>query len=674
MSKPLKIVAGVVVALLLAAGAMLAYLAANFDPNDYKPVAIERVQRDYHRTLAIPGPVELAFWPDLGVKLGAASLSEPDGRTPFASLRSAHVSLAIWPLLSGKVVVHRITLDGLSASLTRLPDGRLSIDDLLGTPAAKAGGGGSAATTTAGAAPAFDVAGIAVTDARLRFDDRQGGRRIELAPLELQTGRLAPGTPTELHLKTQAKASSPDADVALTVDGRLLFEAGHLEVDDLEARLDGRVLERPGSSLKLALPRLELRERVLSAPRLALDAQLGGAAPVQLKLDADLAGTLGAGGAITLPRLVLGATLPGPRGAIDLAAQGSGRVRPDTQDAELQLAGTIDGSRFKASAGVLRFSPLQTRFDLDVDRLDLDRYRAPAPAAAASSPAADVPVDLAALRELRSQGTLRVGTLRVAGLQLGELRATLKAADGRMAIDPLQARLYDGSVSGSLRLDASAGAPRVALAQTLAGVQLGPLLKDLLGRAPLIDGRGSVDLDVDAQGASVMAMRRSLAGRAKLALVDGAVHGFNVAQAIRDAKARVGLGGGASGGTGSAAERTDFSELGGSFVIAHGVAHNDDLQAKSPLLRIGGSGDVDLANERLDYTVKATVVGTLQGQGGPELQALSGQTIPVRLSGPFSAIGWHVDFAGLAKDLARQKVGEKAKAELQERLKKLFGR
>ncbi|MGE5648765.1 MAG: AsmA-like C-terminal region-containing protein, partial [Bacillota bacterium] len=141
-----------------------------------------------------------------------------------------------------------------------------------------------------------------------------------------------------------------------------------------------------------------------------------------------------------------------------------------------------------------------------------------------------------------------------------------------------------------------------------------------------------------------------------------------------------------------AAEKTDFSELSGSFRIANGVAHNDDLSIKSPLMRIGGSGDIDLGAERLDYLVRATVVQSLQGQGGPELQALRGVTVPVRLSGPFAALGWRIDFAGMASELAKQRIDEKkeevkSKAQkaleeekakvqdqLKDQLKGLFGR
>jgi AsmA protein len=83
------------------------------------------------------------------------------------------------------------------------------------------------------------------------------------------------------------------------------------------------------------------------------------------------------------------------------------------------------------------------------------------------------------------------------------------------------------------------------------------------------------------------------------------------------------------------------------------------LSAKTPLFRLGGSGDINLGESSLDYTARATVVPTLQGQGGPELQELKGLTVPVKLSGPFTAISWKVDLGGLASNRAKELIEDK---------------
>ena len=612
--------------------AVAAYLVATFDPNDHKALLVERVQKDYQRTLAIPGPIALTLFPRLGLKLGAVSLSERQGRDEFASLQTAQVSLAVWPLLRREVVVDRVAVSGLRAKVTRFKDGRLSIDDLTSRDAA--------AAPPAAAAPAapplrLDIAGIAITDAAFTFDDQQAPRRVTLTNASVEAGRVAPGLTVPLALKGRLDANAPALGADLALEGRLTLgpAPGRVVVDALKAEVAATLDGRPWK------------------------ATLAGT------FDGDTVAQRYA-----LNGLALDAVLPHPRGGnVALAAKGGVSAllgEPGRVDAK--LAGRFDESTFTLAVDLPRLTPPALRFDAEFDRLDLDRYRSPAaPAGAASAAAPDSPLDLSALRDLDASGQLRIGTLQALNLKAGAVRVGLRAAGGRLVFDPLAAELYAGRLAGRASVAATA-APRVALDAQLRGISIGPLLKDLTGEGRL-EGRGDVTLDVTTAGRTVGAMTKALDGRAALRLQDGAVRGINVAQAIRQAKAL--LGGGGGGGTAGQGEATDFSELGASFTIAGGVAHNEDLDAKSPLLRVGGRGDIDLGAGRLDYLVKVTVVATLEGQGGAELQALRGQTVPVKLSGPFSAIDWKIDFGAIAKDAARQKLEDKLGGPLEDKAK-----
>jgi AsmA protein len=390
---------------------------------------------------------------------------------------------------------------------------------------------------------------------------------------------------------------------------------------------------------------------------------------------------------IDLSKIVAAFNLPNPAGgSLKLKADGQANANLEKQTVAATFKGNLDESAFDAKLGVVKFSPLALTFDVGIDKLDVDRYQSKSTAAATPQKAGpEKPLDLSSLKTLNAKGSLKVGALKVENIKASNVRIDINAADGKVDVNPLTASLYGGSVAGSMTLTAT-GTPHLAMRQKLTGINIGPLLKDAIDKEP-IDGKGNVQLDVTTQGAMVSQMKKALAGTAQLELRDGAIHGINLAQMIRDAKAKLGAisGGTQQTGTSSANEKTDFSELKGSFRIANGVAHNDDLSAKSPLIRVGGAGDIDIANERLDYLVKATVVSTLQGQGGPELQALKGVTIPVKLTGPFTAIGWKIDFGGMVNDLAKQKldtkkeeIKEEAKTKMEKQLKEglkgLFGK
>src|SRR5256885_3952956 len=113
-------------------------------------------------------------------------------------------------------------------------------------------------------------------------------------------------------------------------------------------------------------------------------------------------------------------------------------------------------------------------------------------------------------------------------------------------------------------------------------------------------------------------MKKGVSGGASLALRDSSLKGVNLAELLRKARSLRGSNPPAEQAA-TPAERTDFTELGASFVIRNGVAHNDDLSAKSPLLRLAGSGDIDIGGNSIAYLIKPSVVATSRGQVRQEL-------------------------------------------------------
>jgi AsmA protein len=334
-------------------------------------------------------------------------------------------------------------------------------------------------------------------------------------------------------------------------------------------------------------------------------------------------------------------------------------------------------------------------FEASVDKLNLDRYLgAQEKAPAASKPAAqakpqqaakqeDSPVDFSALKGINAKGRVHVGALEVRGLKLADLDAQINAAKGRVAVAPHSAKGYEGTISGELVVDANKN--QVVLKEKLSGISVGPILRDF-AQQDRLEGKGDISIDVTAAGATVNAMKRSLAGAAKVHLRDGAIKGINIGEILQRARTALGSRSAAQGETAAdKSQKTDFSELSASFAIKNGVAHNQDLDAKAPLFRLGGAGDINIAASSLNYLAKASLVATAQGQGGRERDRLAGLTVPVRLSGPFDDLKYEVDYRGMAGEAAKSEIGGKIKDRLEEsvgdrkdkiqdRLKGLLGR
>jgi AsmA protein len=587
--------------------AVVAFVVATFDPNRYKGEIEKQVKERTGRTLKFQGDIGLAFWPSIGAKVGKVTLSRRASANEFASLDSAHVAVALLPLLRGEVRVDQVSVDGLKASIIRAKGGKFDFEDLLGA-AGKGAANAAPAGTAARGDVKFDVAGLRLTNAAFAYLDEGSGQRLEIQELGLSTGRIAESIPAKLALSARVKGKNPALDMKLSLDG----------------------------TYRLSLAR---QEYALSGMQLNVD-----------------------GAAADFSRIALAVT-------------GSVAAHVAKETVEADLVAKFDDTALKAKLGMAGFKLPHTTFDVDVDKIDLDRYlKAPpggkAAPAAASPASADVPVDLSPLEGLRADGKLAIGALQLMGLRISQFKAQLHAANGRAELAPHSAKLYEGSLQGALSLAASGN--RLALKETLDGIAVGPLLKDLMGRDAL-EGRGSVALDVNAAGATVNAMKKSLDGSARIDLKDGAVKGVNLTEALRKTRAAFGSKS-AQQQPADPGQRTDFSAMHASFVIRNGVAHNDDLEVKAPLVRVGGAGDVDIGKSQLNYLANATVVATSQGQGGADLEHLRGLTIPVRLTGPFDAPKYEIDYRKVAGEAAKAKVTEKAKAKLQDKLRGLLKR
>jgi AsmA protein len=450
-------------------------------------------------------------------------------------------------------------------------------------------------------------------------------------------------------------------------------------------------LDKDSLEAKISAPRVEITADKASGEAVTAEFKLKGP---QRSTEASLkiAGVQGSAKALTIPSLTAELAMSGsdmPR-AFKVPLSGSVRADLESQTASADLASKFDESNIQAKLGLAKFSPPAYTFDINVDKLNLDQYFPPKPKSSApadkdgkkggdTARQEDSPVDLSAIKDLNANGKLAFGALQVKGLKLANLKADVKAGGGRLDVAPHSANLYDGALSGALTLQASGN--RVALKETLTNVSVGPLLRDV-AQQDRLEGRGNVTLDVSGAGATVNTIKKSLEGTAKVNLRDGAIKGIDIGALLNKVKS---LGGKSEEGSANSKDQTKFTELNATFTIKNGVAHNQDLDVKAPLVRIAGAGDIDLGNSTINYVVKAAVVATTKGQGGAGLEQLSGLTVPVKLSGPLDGMKYQVDYGAVGAELAKSKVGEKAKeaieknkdkvgGQVRDRLKGLLGR
>lgn len=115
----LKILAGMITLLLILA--VIGYVALTrwVNPNDYKPQIIAMVHQETGRDLTLTGKLSWELFPNIGIHIGEASLSNPAGfsQETFAQIDSASLLVSWNQLLHGKVQISTLILNGLQLYL-----------------------------------------------------------------------------------------------------------------------------------------------------------------------------------------------------------------------------------------------------------------------------------------------------------------------------------------------------------------------------------------------------------------------------------------------------------------------------------------------------------------------------------------------------------------------------
>lgn len=517
----------------LAAGVALIAVAivvfvATFDANRYKPTIVALAEQHTGRRLSIDGDLSLSVWPKIALSMDEATLSGPNGKGTLARIDSAKIGVTLRPLLSRRLQVEHITLDGLNVDGVRHKDGSTNFDDLLarlnqsGTPPADTKPPASPADAASAA-----VAGILIADVKLRnaafaWHDEGSGADWTLQPFDLEAERIGSGEPGTIRAsgRLTAKQTGIDARFDASSDYRADFATGHIELTDLRTNFDAS----------------------------------GGALPAR---------------------------------GVKVSLDGQGVIELQRDTASFTLRGKVDGSPLQMQLTMPQLVPLSLQFDLTADQI------------------------------------------------------------------------FDGTLAGNGSLAAGG---RIALNMNLQDIDIARAMRELEQRE-ILEGRGSFAIDITGAGKTVPALERSLAGDARIALRDGALLGIDLHEVLHKLEATITtVRGGGSGRTleGRAGDgdggKTAFSSLEASFVIRQGIAHNEDLDLRSPLLRVGGNGDVDIPARSIDYRLHVSLVGTLAGQGGEARSSLRGVTIPIRVSGPIASLSYRIEVEQLARDALKREM------------------
>ncbi|MGF1800613.1 AsmA family protein [Vibrio gigantis] len=647
------------------------------NPNQFKPLIVEQAQKHTGLELVIEGDISWQFFPSIGFELGQTELRNPEGFTQpnLFKVDTVGVDVSVTPLFSNQLEIGNITLDGAEFYLETLKDGRKNIDALTQASASQESEP-AAADTNPESAPApeeqsateasgwtINLAGVTVSNALFEMDDKQAGSFTKLYDVSLNLSEFAVDTWTTATFAASGENNQQKFSANGSAEFKLAegFASYALRNIDLNAKFND-----PATSIdsaKIGLDTFEFDKVnqltyavVGKAAGLDLDLKGGG----ELTVDSAIS-------KVTLNKLTLdstfkGDTLPQSPMKVDMLSDLSFDLTKSHLSFVLEKLQansiTLDGK-----ADVTLSEVPKVRFSLHSPNIDLDEFlglgnttetasTAPSDSAGSSTPAKEVEPDLSALKTLDVKGDITIDKFKANNAKMQNVKTAFSVNRGIAELTSFTSNLYQGSISATAKLDARKTPATYTAKKKIKGVKVQPLLVDVANN-DMLEGTGNIDVNVKGKSLTPTGIKKNLVGTIAINFEDGAVNGINVAQLIRENYAKIK---GEKVESTNEAQKTDFSAMKATLKVDKGWVSTNDLSAQSPLLRVTGQGKANFINETVDFLVRTSIVGSLEGQGGKSIDDLKDVTIPIKITGQWAEPKFALVFDDVLKQKAQKEI------------------
>jgi len=588
---------------------LAAYLTLVFDPNDFKPQLVDAVKDKTGRDLVVADKLSWTFFPSIGIRLSNVSLSNPSG---FETASMLEVNEIIAEVALMPLFSKQVEIAQLNVDgLTVNMETRIDGQTSFdGLEGSKSVDKPAAESSSksGNSLAGLNIGGVAITNTKIRMLDEKSGTEQLFNLEKLTLGQFSLGEFAPLEY--QFNAELPDMTLSSHGEGLIKVDASMQAIELKDLKIQNSVAGE-------GIPNKKLDINLLTQVSVALDKKR-----LTLSLEEFIADQIEAKGEVSV---AYGGKVP-----------------------------NIDGQ-------------------LSFGEIDLDRLMPQSDAASdvggkeQQSTSTEEP-DLSALKLVNLKLDVTAESIKVANILTSKWVMNLGLKDGVLNLSKLNVNLYKGKLSVKALVDARQSVPSYNFEKSVEQVQIRELLIDAAD-IDLLDG--TANFTVKGNGRSLIAanMKKNLVAKGNFEVSDGALYGVNIPQMLRDAQAKLS---GDLSSTTNVEEKTDFTSLTGSFNLVSGIASNPDLLMSSPLIRLSGAGTANIVTEDLDYSLITSVVGSLEGQGGGEREALHGVEIPFAISGTFSEPKFALDTEALFDAKLKQET-EKVKDKLKDSLLKKLG-
>lgn len=296
-------------------------------------------------------------------------------------------------------------------------------------------------------------------------------------------------------------------------------------------------------------------------------------------------------------------------GAIEFRS-GTFTLREAAVQAEFE-ADVAGASRLRGKVEVPDVRKVRARFEVSSPLLDLGPLLA-ADAGRSDAPAAGAPRRAPSGRDLLAEGRAAFARVQYAPYELTDAEARVRVFGDRIEVAPASAKLYGGTLEGTVRIDRGRDPQRFTATVRVAGVNMAELLAADPGMRGKMTGTGELRLDLAGDLGPKPADR--LTGTGHFAIVEGSFPRMDLTQmlqAVGQLQRVFSLGQPSDDIRG----QTTFSSLRGDLNIGGGriTSQQIRLDSSSGVVEMRGSTGFD---GTINYDGQATLAASEQGGRG----------------------------------------------------------
>ncbi|MBI5447463.1 MAG: AsmA family protein [Gammaproteobacteria bacterium] len=631
------------------------------------------VSEKIHREVSLKGNLSWSLFPRIKLSATHLELGNPEGFVAndpsFVTVQRLDLGLGLLPLLTGKVVVNHLAVDGMVGHFVVDRNGHKNWE--MAPASVKQNDTANSPPVVSNKPINLEIQSVALTNSHFSYEDISKKQKIMLDNVNVRSTHIAPAQPFDFSVSTAFDLGGQRSG-QMNMTSEVLFQPdlkqiqlGNLQIQSqinmpsmkpVKLVISGQILADVDKQ-HLALTEFDGKIDAVHVSG-ELETNYQGDTPVVLaKLKVD---------PFDPKRIFAIANQPFP------VFQSSSAMNQISAKFELQatpnslllnkLQLTLDNSMLTGAVGVTDFAKKIFQFGLSLDQLDLNQYKMKSVGSmpAKTSPAVSSrKTSPAAVKGWGGVGSISVGSLKLADMILNNTQLSVLASQGIYTINPIKTYVYGGSYIGQLTLNSVTSS--VSAKGALMGVDVQSLAKDLSPITQVqLTGKADINHLLSTRGNSLDECVRNLNGNMLFVLKNGVLKGIDVPYYYALGKSLLNSKQALTQTTNT--NQTEFGTLSGSMLFNQGVATNNDLLLQGPVFQAKGQGDFDLVNQRINYQLTISA------------SALTDQSIPLKITGPFNKVSILPDVEVIAKEQLKQQAKKQLQGKVSDYLEKKVGK